>query len=56
MVSILTLRLEYASDLEDVRLIGRQDPYCLVRIGDEEHKSANSKNGGKNPVWNQDLR
>jgi len=39
------------SDLRDRELIGKMDPYVIVKYGDEEFKSQVVKNGGTNPTW-----
>ena len=53
----LTVTLDFASDLKDVQLFRKQDPYCLVKVGSQEFiRSKTAKAGGKAPVWNQTFR
>ena len=52
----IELTLEFASELKDVQWIGRQDPYCKIKIGNQEFKSRTAKDGGKTPVWHETFR
>ena len=52
----LTVTLVSASDLKDVQLFRKQDPYCQIKVGSQEFKSKTAKAGGKAPVWNQTFR
>jgi len=56
-VEILRGKLEVhvinGRDLRDRELIGKMDPYVIVKCGDEKFKSQVNKNGGRNPNWNQ---
>jgi len=38
-------------DLRDRELIGKMDPYVIVKYADESFKSQVVKNGGTNPTW-----
>jgi len=49
----LTVELTGARNLKSTELVGKQDPYVILKIGGEKHKSRTHKNGGTNPVWNQ---
>ncbi|GAX77412.1 hypothetical protein CEUSTIGMA_g4858.t1 [Chlamydomonas eustigma] len=50
---LLEVTLKHASDLKDVDMLGRQDPYCVITCGQQQHRSKTHTDGGKNPVWNQ---
>mmetsp|Transcript_39873 Transcript_39873/g.118735 ORF Transcript_39873/g.118735 Transcript_39873/m.118735 type:complete len:230 (-) Transcript_39873:304-993(-) len=47
--------LRHARDVKDVETLGKQDPYCVLRIGANEQRSKVHVDGGRNPVWNQDF-
>mmetsp|Transcript_22081 Transcript_22081/g.37752 ORF Transcript_22081/g.37752 Transcript_22081/m.37752 type:complete len:598 (+) Transcript_22081:88-1881(+) len=49
----LEVTLMHASDLKDVELMGRQDPYCVMTVGSKNFRSKTHTDGGKNPVWNE---
>jgi len=38
-----------------VDLFSKMDPYCLITLGTQQWKSEISKNGGKTPVWNDEV-
>ncbi|CAK4080789.1 unnamed protein product [Aphanomyces euteiches] len=48
----LQVTVKRATNLRDVQLIGKQDPYCIVQVGARSFRSRVHDNGGKNPVWN----
>lgn len=52
----LTLTLEYGHGLKDKDWFGKQDPYCIITVGNQTMRSKTAKDGGKNPVWNQQFR
>ena len=52
----LELTVEFASELKDVQWFGRQDPYCKIKIGNQELRTKTAKDGGKTPVWNEMFR
>ncbi|GLC33612.1 hypothetical protein PLESTM_000091800 [Pleodorina starrii] len=49
----LTVTVEFAKGLQDKEWVGRQDPYCVVRVGGQSFRSKTAKDGGTNPVWDQ---
>eukprot|EP00798_Chlamydomonas_sp_ICE-L_P002097 gene2097-18156_t len=50
---ILEVTLKNATELKDVDILGRQDPYGVLACGKINHRSKTHTNGGKNPVWNE---
>jgi hypothetical protein len=34
---------------------GKQDPYCILTVGLVSQRSREHTDGGRNPVWNQDI-
>lgn len=38
---------------EDDNLMGKQDPYIILSIGQSTHRTSIKKDGGKNPIWNE---
>jgi hypothetical protein len=51
----ITVRPLSASLQHDVDLFGKMDPYCLITLGTQQWKSQICKNGGKTPVWNDEV-
>ncbi|KAK9466333.1 C2 domain-containing protein [Lipomyces arxii] len=43
-------------NLPNRRTLGKQDPYCLLRIGQNAQSSNIDKRGGQRPVWNHEVR
>ena len=37
-------------------LMPSQDPYCKLKIGNQEFRSKTATDGGKSPVWDQTFR
>ncbi len=33
-----------------------QDPYCIIKIGNQKHKTKVHKGGGKNPQWSDTFQ
>ncbi|KAH7292303.1 hypothetical protein KP509_29G061200 [Ceratopteris richardii] len=42
-------------DLKDVEFIGKSDPYAVLCIGEQKHRSKTIHDGGKSPVWNESF-
>ena len=40
---------------KDQDFFGKMDPYCQVHIGSQAKKTKVAKDGGKTPVWNDEL-
>uniref|UniRef100_A0A7S2QUP0 Calcium-dependent protein kinase n=1 Tax=Chlamydomonas chlamydogama TaxID=225041 RepID=A0A7S2QUP0_9CHLO len=51
----LQVTLMHATDLKDVEFLGRQDPYCVLAVGDKNFRSKTHTDGGKNPTWNESF-
>mmetsp|Transcript_14112 Transcript_14112/g.30604 ORF Transcript_14112/g.30604 Transcript_14112/m.30604 type:complete len:300 (-) Transcript_14112:867-1766(-) len=49
----LKVTVEYAKDLKDSDLFGKQDPYCVLKLGTQTFKTKVVKNGGTSPVFNE---
>ncbi|KXZ43576.1 hypothetical protein GPECTOR_86g369 [Gonium pectorale] len=52
----MSLTVEYAKDLKDKDWFGKQDPYAMVRVGNQQFRTRTATDGGKNPVWNETFR
>ncbi|KAG2432133.1 hypothetical protein HXX76_009059 [Chlamydomonas incerta] len=53
---LLTVTVEAARDLKDPEWVGRQDPYCVIRVGGQTFRTRTAVDGGRNPVWNETFR
>lgn len=53
MAGTLELHLKKGMDLKDVELVGRQDPYCVVKVDKQSRRTKTHTDGGKNPVWDE---
>ncbi|RHY07429.1 hypothetical protein DYB25_000419 [Aphanomyces astaci] len=47
------IRVKAGKDLHDTQLIGKQDPFCKVTIGDKTFQTRVHDNGGRNPKWDE---
>ncbi|KAK7206731.1 C2 domain-containing protein [Myxozyma melibiosi] len=45
-----------AKNLPNRRTLGKQDPYCTVRIGQNAQSTNVDKRGGQRPMWNHEVR
>ncbi|WVQ79745.1 hypothetical protein IAT38_001845 [Cryptococcus sp. DSM 104549] len=45
-----------ARNLPNKSRFGKQDPFCVVTIGDEKHKTKAIKRGGQHPEWDEEFR
>ncbi|RZC91052.1 hypothetical protein C5167_028884 [Papaver somniferum] len=52
----LEVLLVDACILKDTDLIGKMDPYVVIKFGDQKRKSTVCKKQGKTPVWNEKLK
>ncbi|RZC77339.1 hypothetical protein C5167_001476 [Papaver somniferum] len=52
----LKVLLVDACILKDTDLIGKMDPYVVIKFGDQKRKSTVCKKQGKTPVWNEKLK
>ncbi|KXZ54157.1 hypothetical protein GPECTOR_5g255 [Gonium pectorale] len=53
---VMSITLEYAKDLKDGDWFGKQDPYCIIRVGGQTFRTRTATDGGRNPVWNQTFQ
>ncbi|CAK4670302.1 hypothetical protein LEN26_011240 [Aphanomyces euteiches] len=49
----LQVTVKRAVDLRDVQMIGRQDPYCDVLLGNLAFRTRVHENGGTDPFWEE---
>ncbi|KAF0733826.1 hypothetical protein Ae201684P_002724 [Aphanomyces euteiches] len=49
----LQVTVKRAVDLRDVQMIGRQDPYCDVLLGNLAFRARVHENGGTDPFWEE---
>lgn len=40
----------------DTEMVGKMDPYVVFYVGDNSCKTEVHKDGGKAPVWKQNLK
>ncbi|GLI69850.1 hypothetical protein VaNZ11_014567 [Volvox africanus] len=52
----MAVTIEYAKDLKDKDIFGKQDPYCIIRVGSQQFRTRTATDGGKRPVWNETFR
>ncbi|GIL68419.1 hypothetical protein Vafri_21698 [Volvox africanus] len=50
---VLSVTVEFAKDIKNRAWIGRQDPYCIVRVGNHTFCTRTAVDGGRNPVWDE---
>lgn len=48
----LTVTVHNASGIADKDL-GKQDPYCIIKAGDQKFQTRTHKKGGTSPEWNE---
>ncbi|KAG2432135.1 hypothetical protein HXX76_009061 [Chlamydomonas incerta] len=53
---VMSVTMEFAKDLKDSDWFGKQDPYCIIRIGGQTFRTRTAVDGGRNPVWNETFR
>ncbi|ETW02441.1 hypothetical protein H310_05954 [Aphanomyces invadans] len=51
----LQVRVKAATNLRDVQFIGKQDPFCEVRLSGRVFRTRTHDNGGKNPRWDDSF-
>jgi len=49
----IAIEVHEAKDLRVVQLIGKQDPYVQIIVGDQKSRTKEHENGGKTPKWNE---
>ncbi|KAF2726287.1 hypothetical protein K431DRAFT_335698 [Polychaeton citri CBS 116435] len=55
-IGTLVLIVDRAKNLPNRKTMGKQNPYCAVRLGKEAKKTETDKRGGQTPRWDQELR
>ena len=55
LVGKLTLNVVAGKNLKDMELIGKMDPYVVLKCGKEEFKTKVQKKAGTNPTFNQSF-
>ncbi|KAF8429603.1 C2 domain-containing protein, partial [Tirmania nivea] len=43
-------------NLPNRKTLGKQDPYCVARLGKEAKRTESDKRGGQTPKWDKELR
>merc|ERR1712146_158333 len=51
----LNIQVVSGKGLKSMETFGKNDPYCVVKIGDKTKRTKTHKNGGANPVWEDTL-
>ncbi|KAG2184817.1 hypothetical protein INT43_000730 [Umbelopsis isabellina] len=44
-----------ARNLPDREIVGKQDPFCVFRLGDQAKKTKTDHRGGQHPVWDDQV-
>ncbi|KAI8090061.1 uncharacterized protein BX664DRAFT_281493 [Halteromyces radiatus] len=44
-----------AKDLPNREIVGKQDPFCVFRLGEEAKKTKTDYRGGQHPVWDDQV-
>ncbi|EXJ60362.1 hypothetical protein A1O7_04514 [Cladophialophora yegresii CBS 114405] len=55
-IGTLVAVVDRAKNLPNRRTMGKQDPYCAMRLGKDAKKTDTDKRGGQTPRWDQELR
>ncbi|EXJ94852.1 hypothetical protein A1O1_03250 [Capronia coronata CBS 617.96] len=55
-IGTLVAVVDRAKNLPNRKTMGKQDPYCAMRLGKEAKKTNTDKRGGQTPKWDQELR
>ena len=50
-IGTLVIVIDRAKNLPNLRSMGKQDPYCAVRLGKEAKKTETDRRGGQTPRW-----
>lgn len=46
----------FQKNLPNKRHIGKQDPYCVLKLDDQTRRTKAVKRGGQHPEWDDELR
>lgn len=49
----VTVKIVCAQILKNHDMFGKMDPYCIAKMGTQQHKTQIHRRGGKNPFWNE---
>ena len=55
-IGTLVAVIDRARNLPNRKTMGKQDPYCAMRLGKEAKKTETDRRGGQTPKWDQELR
>ncbi|KAJ9663335.1 hypothetical protein H2198_000852 [Neophaeococcomyces mojaviensis] len=55
-IGTLVAVVDRAKNLPNRKTIGKQDPYCAMRLAKEAKKTDTDRRGGQTPKWDQELR
>ncbi|KIO31729.1 hypothetical protein M407DRAFT_4848 [Tulasnella calospora MUT 4182] len=55
-IGTLVVVVVRATYLHNKSLLRKQDPYCVLRLGDQTLRTNAIKHGGQRPEWNEELR
>ncbi|KIV96285.1 hypothetical protein PV10_00168 [Exophiala mesophila] len=55
-IGTLVAVVDRAKNLPNRKTMGKQDPYCAMRLGKEAKKTETDRRGGQTPRWDQELR
>ena len=50
-IGTLVVVFDRAKNLPNRRSMGKQDPYCAARLGQEAKKTGTDRRGGQTPRW-----
>lgn len=50
-IGTLVAVIDRAKNLPNRKTMGKQDPYCAMRLGKEAKKTATDRRGGQTPKW-----
>ncbi|EFJ44060.1 hypothetical protein VOLCADRAFT_95761 [Volvox carteri f. nagariensis] len=53
---VMSITVEHAKDLKSGDWFGKQDPYCILRVGCQQFRTQTAKDGGRNPVWHETFQ
>lgn len=53
---VVTVHVGEANGLKETEFLGTQDPYAVVTIGGQKHKTKVHKDGGKRASWNESFQ
>jgi hypothetical protein len=55
-IGTLVAVIDRARNLPNRKTMGKQDPYCAMRLGKEAKKTETDRRGGQTPKWDQEIR